>query len=196
MTSERVKSLRLPTGMFLRAIGRTRDHTDGRCLTSGHLDALDRQGRPTYLLSLGRTPVDALPPAVRAYLREGEAKGLPERPLIAQRKPWYRMETRLPPPWLFAYLGRRSCRFIRNEAGAVPLTGFLCVYPHQATGMDHDAATKVLNDERTLANLGRVAKSYGGGALKVEPRNLGRLAIPRAVIDDHGLTVSGQLDLM
>lgn len=196
MTSGRAESLRLPKDVFLRAIGRTRDHTDGQCLTSGHLDALDRQGRPTYLLSLGRTPMDALPPAVRTYLREGEAKGLPERPLIAQRKPWYRMETRLPPPWLFAYLGRRSCRFIRNEAGAMPLTGFLCVYPHQATGMNFDAATKVLNDERTLANLGRVAKSYGGGALKVEPRNLERLSIPRVVIDDHGLMVSGQLKLM
>lgn len=192
MTSRRIEELGLPGDAFLRAIGRTRDHNDGPHLTLGHLDALDSQGRPTYLLSLGRTTVDALPPAMQAYLREGEERGLPARPLIAQRKPWYRMETRQPPPWLFAYLGRRSCRFIRNVAGAVPLTGFLCVYPRQAAGMDHEAATKVLNDERTLANLGRVAKSYGGGALKVEPRNLERLAIPLAVMAEHGFGATGQ----
>lgn len=196
MTSRRLEELNLPKDAFLRAIGRTRDHTDGPCLTLDHLDALDRHGRPTYLLSLGREPVDALPPSVRAYLREGEGRGLPGRPLIAQRKPWYRMETRRPPPWLFAYLGRRSCRFIRNHAGAVPLTGFLCVYPREGTDVDHEAATAVLNDERTLANLGRVAKSYGGGALKVEPRNLERLAIPRAVMAQHGLGVPQQGELM
>jgi len=192
MTSGRIGELGLPRDAFLRAIGRTRDHTDGPCLTLDHLDALDRQGRPTYLLSLGRAPREALPPAVQAHLRRGEAAGLPARPLIAQRRPWYRMEARRPPEWLFAYLGRRSCRFIRNAAGAVPLTGFLCVYPLHPAALDHDAATRVLNDPRTLANLGRVAKSYGGGALKVEPRNLERLPIPAAVLADHGLRAPRQ----
>lgn len=38
------------------------------------------------------------------------------------------MEQREVPPILFAYLGRRNTRFILNEAGILPLTGFLCVY--------------------------------------------------------------------
>lgn len=193
MTFKRAKELGLPENSFLRAIGRTRDHSDGANLTLGHLDELDRQDRPTYLLSLDRTPCVA---ARRArHLHKGEGEGLPSRPLIAQRKPWYRMETRQPPPWLFAYLGRRSCRFIRNQAGAVPLTGFLCVYPQQGVELDFAAATAVLNDERTLANLGRVAKSYGGGALKVEPRNLERLPIPRVVLAEHGLNIPQQREM-
>ena len=39
----------------------------------------------------------------------------------------------------FAYLGRREVRYIRNEAGVIPLTCLLCVYPH-------------LKDERPYAN--------------------------------------------
>lgn len=176
----------LPFDAFLRAIGRTRDHA-GPTLTQDDLDKLDAMGRPTYLLSLGRGASSSLPPSVQKYLEIGKAKGLPERPLIAQRSPWYKMERRAPPPWLFAYLGRRNCRFMRNLAGAVPLTGFLCVYPKADAHVDLDAATLALNDERTIANLTFVAKSYGGGALKVEPRNLERLPIPEAVLRQYGL---------
>ena len=195
MNSAQISDLRLPESAFIRAIGRTRDHAEA-VLTTKHLDDLDGRGRPTYLLSLGREPMEAFPTELREYLRRGEAKQLPDRPLIAQRSPWYRMERRDPPPWLFAYLGRRNCRFIRNLAGAVPLTGFLCVYPKAGLQLDLDVATAVLNDERIIANLPLVAKSYGGGALKVEPRNLERLPIPNAVLCEYGLGKPKQAKLI
>ncbi|WP_191083030.1 N-6 DNA methylase [Roseococcus microcysteis] len=195
MDRGQVNHLGLPASAFVRAIGRTRDHT-GETLTQEALDALEARGRPTFLLSLGREPIESLPPSVRDYLKVGEAKGLPKRPLIAQRSPWYRMERRDPPAWLFAYLGRRNCRFIRNVAGAVPLTGFLCVYPLAKRAIDLEAATRALNDERTIANLPFVAKSYGGGALKVEPRNLERLPIPAAVLREYGLEPPAQPPLL
>ena len=176
----------LPSGAFVRAIGRTGDHA-GPFLTREDLDRLDARGRPTYLLSLGREPINTLPHPLQEYLEIGKAKGLPNRPLIMQRSPWYRMEQRIPPTWLFSYLGRRKCRFIRNSAGAIPLTGFLCVYPRAELSLDLEAATNALNDERTIANLVFVAKSYGAGALKVEPRNLERLPIPQAVLNEYGL---------
>ena len=69
----------------------------------------------------------------RIYLKSGEQAGLPEKSLIKTRRPWYKMEKRTPPPILFAYLGRRDCRFVLNEANVVPLTGFLCVYPWDTT---------------------------------------------------------------
>ena len=46
---------------------------------------------------------------------------------------------------------------------------------------------QALNHPDTLANLGFVGKSYGGGALKVEPRQLDALEIPQHVIDRSGL---------
>ena len=97
-----------------------------------------------------------------------------------------------PPPILFAYLGRRDCRFILNEAKVVPLTGFLCVYPWDTTPAGAKKLSRALNHPATLANLSFVSKSYGGGALKTEPRQLDQLEIPQTVLDEVGLTAVRQ----
>ena len=88
------------------------------------------------------------------------------------------MEKRLPPPILFAYLGRRNTRFIRNLANVVPLTGFLCVYPKHDSKEYIDKLWDILQDPNTLRNLSLVGKSYGAGAIKIEPRALEKLPIP------------------
>lgn len=177
MTAAQAVERGIPAEYLVRAVGRTRD-VEGEEIATERLEDLDRAGRPTYLLSLDKTVAASLPPAVQEYLAFGEKIGLPMRPLIAQRKPWYKMETRTPPPFLFAYLGRRQARFIRNTAGALPLTGFLCIYPHSNDAASLDELWQILRDPATVGNLARVGKSYGSGAIKVEPRSLERLPIP------------------
>ncbi|HEV2237865.1 MAG TPA: hypothetical protein VGR57_14495, partial [Ktedonobacterales bacterium] len=119
--------------------------------------------------------------------------GLPDRPLISQRKPWYRMEARSVPPFLFAYLGRRNARFIRNTAGVLPLTGFLCVYPRDTDPHSLMQLWTVLQHPDTVANLARVGKSYGSGAIKVEPRALESLPIPTTALRAAGMDCSGAM---
>jgi hypothetical protein len=171
---------------FQRALGRTRDCT-ADTVTPALVDQLDRAARPTWLLRLGKEPKDGLPAAMQAYLEQGERMGLPERPLIKTRRPSYRMENRSAPSLLFAYLGRRDCRFILNRAGVVPLTCFLCVYPWDDDRANVDRLWRALNHPDTLANLVFVAKSYGSGALKVEPRQLEMLEIPLHVLREARL---------
>lgn len=185
-TKKRARELRISESYFVRAIGRTRDIA-GDLVTQEDLDRLDEAGRPTFLLNLRGGSAESLPLTVQNYLRFGESQGLPKRPLIATRKPWYRMESRRVPPLLFAYLGRRNARFIRNLAGAVPLTGFLCVYPRSTFENYTDRLLRVLNHPATLENLLFVAKSYGSGAIKVEPRALERLLIPEVALRDAEL---------
>ncbi|NJM55155.1 MAG: hypothetical protein HC841_03850 [Verrucomicrobiae bacterium] len=139
------------------------------------------------MLSLGSDSAEKFPRALQDYLALGDQMGLPERALIRTRQPWYRMETRDVPPLLFAYLGRRSTRFILNEAGALPLTGFLCVYPEGAASRNPRRLWQALNHPATLAHLQFVGKSYGDGAIKVEPRALEQLTIPREVIEEFDL---------
>ncbi len=185
LTGAQIEEHGLPQDLFLRAIGRTRDAQDDQ-FAAADLARLDRQGRPTYLLSLDGGAV-SIP--VRRYLDLGEKLGLPQRALIASRRPWFRMEERLPPPFLFAYLGRRNARFIRNRAGVVPLTGFLCIYPKPPYSAPElvDRLWQVLRDPQTQANLARVGKSYGAGAIKVEPRALERLPLPLSTVKAAGL---------
>lgn len=189
LNSQQIRDRNLPLSCFHRAIGRTRD-LEGDAITPADLERLDNDGRPTFLLALNGGPISK---PVRAYLDEGEAQGLNQRALIRSRRPWFRMETRTPPPLLFSYLGRRRVRFIRNQAGVVPLTGFLCVYPRPEYASPERVAAlwAAFNNPRTLENLRRVGKSYGDGAVKVEPRALERLPIPHAACADAGLPLPG-----
>lgn len=189
LTADQAKSLKISSEFLIPAVGRTRD-ANGDCVTYESMNELSKSGRPTLLFSPDGRPLQDFPDSVRTYLKQGEQAGLPARSLIASRKPWYKMERRKIPPILFAYLGRRNARFIRNEAGVTPLTGFLCVYPNNSDPDYVEKLCHVLSDPETVANLSLVGKSYGSGCIKVEPRALERLPIPRNVINRHNLNHS------
>lgn len=189
LTEEKVNSLGIPSEFLVTAIGRTRDVEEGE-VTETTISNLQKKGRPTQLLSLDGRPKEFFPENVRKYLELGESLGIDKGELIKQRKPWYKMETRKPPPILFAYLGRRNARFIRNRIGVLPLTGFLCVYPHNQAIEDLEKLMLVLSHPQTLNNLILVGKSYGGGAIKVEPRALERLLLPLNVLEEAGLKIA------
>jgi hypothetical protein len=187
LTKQRAQELEIPPALLRNAIGRTRD-VIGDSVSKDRLLELDADGRPTQLLSPDGRAIETFSRPVQEYLKQGEKEGLSARTLIATRRPWYKMESREPPAFLFAYLGRRNARFIRNLAGVVPLTGFLCVYPHDDNPENVEALWRVLSHPDTVANLALVGKSYGGGAIKVEPRALERLPLPRGVMAEAGLT--------
>lgn len=186
LTTKEAAYWHLPAEYLLPAVGRTRD-VCGDEIRSETIKALEEQGKPTLLFSPDGRPKEQFPTSVQKYLRHGEGLGLPAKTLIATRRPWYKMETRSAPPILFAYLGRRNARFIRNLAGVVPLTGFLCIYPHQQSPGFVDKLWEILSHPETIRSLPLVGKSYGAGAIKVEPRALERLPLARAVTLRSGL---------
>jgi len=185
-TNERRKELGLEKRWFVRVVGRTRDCPES-ILGDAILENLDTKKRPTWLLNLGSAPSESFPVPLRNYIKQGERLGLPQRPLISTRKPWFKMEQRKVPPILFAYLGRRNTRFILNEAGILPLTGFLCVYPYSENPRDAEVLWRALNHPATLENLRFVGKSYGEEAIKLEPRSLEDLIIPNLVLGEFEL---------
>ena len=176
LTREKAAKLRIPDEFLIPAIGRTRD-VPGSEVTCETTTELDLKGRPTLLFSPNGLSKDEFPQHVREYIEYGEDAGVHMKSLISTRRPWYKMETRTPPPILFAYLGRRNTRFILNRAGVVPLTGFLCIYPHRNDPKYVERLWQTLQHPETISNLSLVGKSYGGGAIKVEPRSLEKLPI-------------------
>jgi len=183
LTVDRVRTLEIPSEFLVPAVGRTRD-VPGEELTTKIVRGLEAKGRPTLLFSPDDRPILDFPRPVRDYIRKGEEMGIAERALVATRRPWYKMEVRQVPPILFAYLGRRNARFVRNLAGVVPLTGFLCIYPLKEDEAFIDKLWQVLQHPATRANLALVGKSYGAGAIKVEPRALEALPLPAYVISE------------
>ncbi|MFA6404512.1 MAG: N-6 DNA methylase [Candidatus Paceibacterota bacterium] len=186
LTKKKVKELKIPDKFFLTAVGRTRD-AEGSYITKETLEKLERKGRPTLLFFPNGTDWKNMPDSVKNYIIEGQKMGLSNRALISTRQPWYKMEVREKPVFLFAYLGRRNARFIKNEAGIIPLTSFLCVYPHSDNKEYIDKLWGVLQHPDTISNLQLVGKSYGSGAIKVEPRSLERLPISSKIIKEFGL---------
>lgn len=186
LTRKKADNLGIPDSFLSRAIGRTRDISD-EYLSEKTLENLEQKGRPTLLFSPNGFSWQELPATVKNYLLQGEQMGLPSRALISTRQPWYKMEEREVPIFLFAYLGRRNTRFIRNDVGILPLTAFLCVYPHSNDSEYVDKLWKILQHPDTISNLKLVGKSYGSGAIKVEPRSLERLPIPAHLIKRSGL---------
>jgi adenine-specific DNA-methyltransferase len=187
ITVDQARVLKIPPDFLVPAIGRTRD-VEGELLAPDRIRTLEQVGRPTLLFSPDGRPIEALPPAVREYIRQGERKGFHRKPLVAMRRPWYKMEVRSAPPFLFAYLGRRNARFIRNLAGVCPLTGFLCVYPRRSDPDFIERLWEVLRQPETINGLAAVGKSYGGGAIKVEPRALEKLPLPESLVEQAGLS--------
>lgn len=186
LTAQQVNELGMPDTFFIPAVGRTRD-AEGGLLNNDVLADLEKKGRPTRLFYPNGHLWHDMPLAVKKYIAEGEKRGLPKKALISTRHPWYKMETRKNPSFFFAYLGRRNARFIKNEAEAVPLTGFLCIYPYSEDKEYIDKLWEVLQHPGTIQNLQWVGKSYGGGAIKVEPRSLEKLPISAKLVRRVGL---------
>ena len=182
LTENQATFLKIPAEFLKTAIGRTRD-VQGSIITKETIIELEKKERPTLLFSPNDRKYEAFPKEMQNYLRKGEKQGINKKALIKTRNPWYKMEQRKVPAFLFAYLGRRNVRFIKNEAKVLPLTGFLCVYPN-STDKDYvEGLWDLLNHSNTLNNLTLVAKSYGSGAIKVEPRALENLPIPDELVE-------------
>jgi hypothetical protein len=182
MTKTRFEELGISERNFVRTIPRVRDASVPQ-ITLEFLNQLDSAGRPTYLLSVdSETPIEG---ALKSYLDTGEELGINKGALVSMRKKWYFMEKRIPVPILFAYLGRRNNRFIDAQTEITPLTGFLCVYPKQ--GVDKKKLLKALNHPSSIQELSRIGKSYGDGAVKVEPGGLRKMIIPLDALVASGL---------
>jgi len=177
LTREMVDNLQLDKSLIRKVIPKTR-YLKTLFFTEEDFGLLAEQGHPVYLFAPDGRPLDQFSETVRSYLKLGEELGLPQKALIGQRNPWYKMETRVPPDYLFAYLGRRNIRFVRNLAGVSPLTTLLAVYARNNDEKYIRELHTVLNHPDVLSGLVYVAKSYGNGALKAEPRQLELLPIP------------------
>lgn len=176
LTRSQAKKYEIEPEFLFPAIGRTRD-VDSEIIDDEILNSLDKKGRPTLLFSPDGRDIKRFPIHTQKYLLKGEEMGIHRKKLVSTRKPWYKMETRIPPPIIFAYLGRRNCRFILNKANVLPLTSFLAIYPKE--NIPPEKLFRILNHPKVIQNLFLVGKSYGDGAVKVEPRALENLPIPK-----------------
>lgn len=191
LTNKQIEKLKLPKEYFRLTLGRTRD-IENDIITEKEIIELDRKGRPTMLLYIDK-PENNLPKNLLDYIKEGERLELNQRALIKSRNPWYKTEKREVPEMLFAYLGRRNTRFVKNEIGVLPLHTLHCVYTKSKNKDYINNLWTVLNHPETLENLKYVSKSYGSGSLKAEPQNLKNLPIPEKFVKKYNFKIEKKI---
>jgi len=140
-------------------------------------------------------------PELWAYLDGALAREIQKRYLTRSRQPWYAQEQRAAAPVLAAYMGRGRAgqsplRFFWNRSDALVTNSYLMLIPRRplAELLSRDAGMgrivwQFLCEQKTIDLIGH-GRVYGGGLVKLEPRELGSL-------DATGLVkrLSGSLDL-
>ena len=125
-------------------------------------------------------------PSLYAYLEAGISQKVNSAYLPSRRSPWFSQEVRKPAPYLCTYMGRSRngrppFRFIWNQSSAIVHNVYLMLYPKK------DLAAALLKDANLYSRVfdalcsiegdefASEGRTYGGGLLKVEPKELAKL---------------------
>lgn len=162
---------KLPPRFLFPTVTRARDLLG----LNGDLEKLDVLRRVIDLpVDLDELPADERR-AVDRFLKWARSKGAHESFIAKNRRVWWRVGLREPPPILCTYMARRAPAFIRNVAGARFINVAHGLYPRQP--MTDDQITAVLHYLRQTVSTGS-GRTYAGGLVKFEPGEVERLHIP------------------
>ena len=113
--------------------------------------------------------------AVARFLRQAEKHGATQSYIARHRKPWWAIGLREPAPILATYMARRVPAFVRNAAQARHINIAHGLYPREPmSDSTLDALANYLRHGVAL-DAGR---SYAGGLVKFEPREMERIIVP------------------
>ncbi len=123
--------------------------------------------------------------AALAYIAEGEAMGVQEAYKCRVRTPWWRTPLPAPPDLFFTYMNEATPQMAANPARLH--------YVNSVHGLYLNEDYKDLADVLALAALNSATglsaeisgRAYGGGILKMEPREAARLLVPSPAAVQH-----------
>lgn len=175
LSPERAKHLGLEKSELLPLSPPGSTHLRGLALTTQMLTQLGQAGKSTYLFVPGEPPSEA----ARAYIQDGQNTGVDTAYKCRVRKTWYRVPIVRPADLLLTCMNADTPRLTTNSARAHHLNSVHGVYLKDAL---HNLGTELLPvaslNSITLLNAEMVGRAYGGGILKIEPREADRWAMP------------------
>lgn len=150
-------------------------HLRGLSLTRQALESLDRDGSATWLFRPAGKPSKA----ALQYIAAGEKTGVEAAYKCRVRTPWWRVPYLRPADLLLTYMNADTARLCTNAAGVHHLNSVHGVYlteEHSALGRDLLSLASL--NSVSLLGAEVVGRSYGGGVLKLEPREADRWPMP------------------
>jgi hypothetical protein len=150
-------------------------HLRGLEFTEDAWSSMGDSGAATWLFR----PSGAPTPAGWAYIAEGELQGVQDAYKCRVRSPWWRVPLVKPADMLITYMNADTPRLTTNTAGVRHLNSVHGVYLEPSL---REIGTAVLPlgalTSMTLVGAETVGRSYGGGMLKLEPKEADNLPVP------------------
>jgi hypothetical protein len=151
-------------------------HLRGLSFTAAEWEALRDQGEAVWLLY---PDSDDASPELSAYLAAGVEKRVNEAYKCRIRTPWWRPPMVSPPDLFFTYMSHRFPRLVSNEAKVTFLNSMHGVRLNpSAPAITHRALPLLALNSVTMLGAEVLGRSYGGGILKMEPREAASLPVP------------------
>lgn len=175
LSPERVRELDLPSRELLRLSPPGSSHLRGLVLSAAMLGRLGAEGKATYLFHPGATPS----PQASAYIAAGQTAGVDEAYKCRVRKVWYRVPLVRPADLLLTCMNADTPRLTANQARAYHLNSVHGVYlAEDLRDIGRELLPLASLNSLTMLNAEMVGRAYGGGILKLEPKEADVWAMP------------------
>ncbi len=153
-------------------------HLKGLSFTRAQWEELKLAGQRVWLLYPDAKSRSA---ALKEYISFGEKQGVDDAYKCTVRTPWWRPPVVPTPDLFFTYMSHRYPRLIANTSGATILNSMHGVrLKKDLPKLVRDALPLLALNSVTMLGAEVLGRSYGGGILKMEPREAAGLPIPAA----------------
>jgi adenine-specific DNA-methyltransferase len=155
-------------------------HLTGTRFTQACWEELKLRGERVWLLN----PVTRRPAGGLAdYLEHGEELGVPDAYKCTVRSPWWKPPVVDPPDLFFTYMSHRYPRLIANQAHVSFLNSMHGLRLQQgAPAIAREALPLLSLNSVSMLGAEVFGRSYGGGILKMEPREAAQLPVPSTAV--------------
>lgn len=189
LSPERVKALGIPRRDLTRISPPGSSHLRGLALTDSALARLGSRGHSTWLLYPSERPSAA----TLDYIAKGVDTAVDQAYKCRVRSPWWRVPLLAPPDLLLTYMNADTPRLTTNAAGVRHLNSVHGVYLRDdLRGLARDVLPVASLNSLTLLGAELAGRSYGGGILKIEPREADRWWMPSdALLVQHRSELEG-----
>lgn len=175
MSPQRARDLGLGRSELLRISPPGSAHLRGLAMTRQKLDALGQAGRATWMFY----PTDHPSPAAAEYIKDGLRTGVNEAYKCRVRQTWYKVPLLPAADLLLTCMNADTPRLVTNSAQARHLNS---VHGVRLNTEVRDIGNELLSlaslNSATLLSAELVGRAYGGGVLKIEPREADVWAMP------------------
>ncbi|MBX5206840.1 N-6 DNA methylase [Rhizobium sp. NZLR11] len=175
LSPQRVAELGLRPDELLSLSPPGSSHLRGLSLSSAQLKKLGEEGNAIHLFYPNEPPSRA----AAAYIADGHRTGVDTAYKCRVRKTWYRVPLVSPADLLLTCMNADTPRITENSAKARHLNSVHGVYLNEAyTALGSELLPVASLNSITLLHAEMVGRAYGGGILKIEPKEADVWAMP------------------